>query len=331
MANQRTIFRWLAVNLQLGAADFSESDQRLLDQAAAIDEMRAVAAELGKPQGEWPTVREFDKHAGPGWTSDRVRELFGRWRTVIRELNGGSRHATAEQRAYRRQIAGRDYAYEDPWACIKQWLETKPPVKDRDTYNAWARLQNQGRRGGSGYKPGSTSIIQRLGLPWREIIRVANGEIDRSQATRSSGLEKPTWSTVDGHALVGRRDIAQLLGIDYQRVRRLESEVRFPRPVLVLRNTPAWLRDDIVGYQAGSEAPTRERDEFHSLYLTAAELAARHGVTPAALRQKEARAPAPDGAICGKHIWYLPHVEKWEAENPPTPHSGRMRLLNASE
>jgi hypothetical protein len=326
-----TILRWLATDLQLAAAELSDGDRLVLDQAAALEAIRAVAIKLDKPLGEWPTVREFDKHTDSGITSERVRRLFGRWRTAIRELNGGFTQATHEQRAYRRTVAGRDYDYEDPETCIDQWLDTQPVVENRDAYNSWARGQNKGHRGGRGFKPSSATIIQRLGLPFREIVRIRKGEIAPEEATRSSGLEKPTFSKIAGHVLIGRPEIAKLLGIDYQRVRRLESDARYPRPVLVLGNTSAWLRDDVLSYHAGRERPARETNAFRLHYLNASELAARHGVTPAALRQKNAHAPAPDGAVCGKHIWYLPHVELWEADNPPPPNSGRRRLQRASE
>lgn len=326
-----TILRWLATDLQLADAELSDSDRLLLDQEAALEAIRAVANGMGKAPGEWPTVREFDKHTDSGITSERVRQLFGRWRAATRELNGAVTQATHEQRAYRRKVAGRNYDYEDPETCIDQWLDTEPVIEDRDAYNSWARSQNKGHRGGPGFKPSSATIIQRLGLPFREILRIRKGEIAPEEATRSSGLEKPTFSNVAGHALVGRPEIAKLLGVDYQRVRRHESDARYPRPVLVLGNTSAWLRDDILKYQAGRKRPALETNAFRVRYLNASELAARHGVTPAALRQKNAHAPAPDGAVCGKHIWYLPHVERWEADNPPTPNSGRRRLQSASE
>jgi hypothetical protein len=323
VADKRTIRAMLSEDLRLTHRDISETDRILDEQEAALAAIRAVARKLNLQPGEWPTIREFDDHAGPGCTRRRVIDAFGRWSIAIAELNGLSRQ-TAEQLAYLRQVAGRDLAKCDPMESVREWLASDPQLFDRHSYDRWVRCTNTSADRGDRSHLGSITVIQRLGLTWSWLVKVARGEVSAEDAPQRTGREKPTWSS-GPHIFLGRREVAARLGLDYQRSRRLEGQADFPPPGIVLGNTPAWLNTQIDDYIQGKSSSPLDHNALRDSYLNAQELAERLHVTPAALRQPGAHAPKPTGAICGKHIWHLPAVEKWEAQTDKSPYSGRAR------
>ena len=89
----------------------------------------------------------------------------------------------------------------------------------------------------------------------------------------------------------------------------------FPKPVLVIGTGEAWLREDVEAFAEDRPIPARKRNELRDVYLTAQDLAARRGVTPEAVRQKNG-APPRTGQINRASIWYRPDVEHWLAEHP---------------
>jgi hypothetical protein len=319
VAEKHTVLGWLVEDLRLGAQPQSEIDQNLFDRAEALEAIRVTASKLQKAPSKL-TSREFGEHAPDGWTVRRVNKYWGRWQLAIDVLTGTKPRRTAAQDAYRRQCAGRDLRFEEPLVSVGKFLETTPKAKNRTVYDEFARAANQQiGRDGLRHLSGS-SIMQRLRIPWSLTIAVAAGETPLAEAQRATRApsEQPTWLSEDApHDLVDRRQIALILGKDYQQLRALENLQSYPAPVLVLPAVSAWLREDIEAYAAGIPILRRSHNALRPDYLTSADLALRLGVTRAALRQPKAHAPKPTGAVGGTGIWYRLYVERWLEQNAP--------------
>lgn len=300
-------------------------DAELEQRASALAAIRKAAALLEKPEGVWPTGKEFDAVSGDldGWTEKKVRGLFGRWTFAIDALNG-TRRTTLSQRNARRRLGGRASQYEEPMVSVRLWLETDPLCDDYRSYDAWCRRENRNLAAGELRKPLSGAVKSRLGLGWRQVVALARGEELPADDPRRAAT-RTTWS--DGpHELITRNEIAQLASMTRPQVTALTRRADFPPPALVGGRAPAWLRADVDAFLRGRRDGWRPSDWLGDQYLFAKEAARLLRVTPEALRQPGAAAPKPTAAIAGALVWYRPEFERWLEKTPVSPYSGRARI-----
>jgi predicted DNA-binding transcriptional regulator AlpA len=241
-----------------------------------------------------------------------VKNAWARWLFALDALNGGRVRPTPAQRELRSKIAGRQSRYEDPIAAMRRWRREQPEARTDDAYDAWTRRVNENLAEGELLMPGSTVIRDALVIPFTEAVRVAEGEIELDDARLSTRGANSTWSS-GPHDFINQNDIARITGKTRPQVATLIRQPDFPKAVLSVDTGDAWLREDVEAYAAGRPFTPREHNELRPLYLTAKEVAAARGVTPAALRQKNAAAPPRIGQINRTVIYYRPDVEEWLA------------------
>lgn len=302
------------------------ANEELGERAEALTAIRRAAALLGKRDGAWPTTKEFDALGDEldGWTSRRVNRAWGRWKFAIKALDGGRVRLTPAQRSAASKAAGRRGRFDAPVSCVGRWLETSPVDKTRDGYIEWSGRYNEAAGEDDLLMLSPRAMNDALGIPWRETVRVASGEISLAEATRSQPDKRTTW-TSGPHDFVSSTEIAVILGRPRERVYKAMLRHDFPAHVATFGRVRVWLRSDIEAYRDGRPFPVRGANELRAAYLDARELAELLRIQPGSIRHPDTATPPMTGVVARASYWLISDVEEWLLSNPPSPYSGRAR------
>jgi hypothetical protein len=188
---------------------------------------------------------------------------------------------------------------EETFAAVRRWLAEAPAGATFDAYDDFAREYNYSLADGAAPLPRYRTIIDSLGLTWRDVVAVARGEMDHPQAHRERA-EKRDWTRAP-ERLIGVATIGFLAGKKAGAARLLANEPYFPRPALVLANRRAWLEDEVLAYLAGERPHLREADRLRAEYMSTREVADAVGVVPMTLYHLRGQLP-PLGKLLASAI-----------------------------
>lgn len=307
-------------------------DEEVAVRGEALDAIRLAAALLGKDDGVWPTSKEFDALSGElgGWTPRRVTRAWGRWRFAIEALEGERVRLTPAQHAAASKAAGRRGRFDAPIPCVRRWLETMPLDTLKGTYIDWSRAYNAAACADDLLMLSPRTINDILGIPWRETVRVAAGEISLADAKRSETDKRTTW-TSGPHDFVSSTEICTLLGRPRERVYNEMRRNAFPTYVAVFGRSRVGVRSDIEAYRDGLPFPARQPNELRGDYFDAHELAEILRIQPSSIRHPDTATPPITGVVARTSYWLRSDTEEWLREHPASPYSGRARRPRPQE
>jgi hypothetical protein len=245
------------------SADPGEEDahtREVRERAAALEAIGKVSEHLGLPEGQAPTVQQFNETArklGLGWGSTRVARIWGRWRVATSAYRGEQVTRTAASRSRSRRTTGPARAHEEYLEGIRRWLATKPASETAKDYDEWAAEQAQ--RGGAERLPvKSLALRKALGLGWAEMLAVARGSIDLA-SSRDARARKQLAELRGSRKLVAGSLVALVLGGSRERVQHLaRHDPRFPTSVAQVGGARAWLLSDIEALSRRPQASTSQ-------------------------------------------------------------------------
>lgn len=297
-------------------------DREIAKRKAALEAMQQVAANLRLPAGQAPTTtqfREAAKRLSLPWSVSKVGRAWGRWRFACEAFTGHHLRRTARQQGVLDAHTGKRRVYEDYVTALRLWLETKPQAEVITSYEAWAREFNEVLPHDQKPVPGWTAIAHNLRIGFHDALRVARGETSLAELPKRRGDHTKEYGP-----LVSRQWIAGEYGLSPHHAAHVPRRPDFPKPVVMLSGTRAWLKEDVQAYFANKPFPKREEFELQETYLSRAELAALMGKRPRMMSQTTLT-PEPAGLVSRKRYWRRGDVEDWLEENDRAASSGRNR------
>jgi predicted DNA-binding transcriptional regulator AlpA len=253
----------------------------------------------------------------------KVISAWGSWREASNAYRGAWTQPTPKQRALRRSVRARKWSHEEHITSLRHWLDTKPATQTMADYDAWAEAANDPAAASRLRYPKVNAIRYGTGLPWRDLLAIARKETtyeERAEAQLEARREAQK-ARVAGHDLVGRGDVALILGWSPRTMEAYTDLPTFPRPVARLGTYRVWLRSDVEAYRDGERVPARAERELQDDLLTTRQVAERLGKDPMTVRAQLSMhrfhlCPPPDGNIAGTNYWYRDTFEKWLEANP---------------
>lgn len=311
LQDQLAVFGELREYLGAGDGPRSSLDQKLLEQAAALDAMGAVARDLGLPPGRSPNTVQFNEVAprvAPGWNVSRVVRLFKKWHLAAEIYEGKQPSRTAAQLGVERR-AGRRRRREDYIVAVRKWLDSRPEAVFENAYNDFTKIYNEHLEPGELPLPIMETMRKALKLNFREIVRVARGEVDLENAQPYEPRMRHRLADKEGpHGLIGGRTAAELCGSPTRGSGHLVYRPGFPEPALVVDRQRLWRREDVEAFAAGRPVPDRPFNELRGLYVTLKDLAEITGVVEGRVSGIPG-APEPAVVISNKRIYLRDDVE----------------------
>lgn len=301
----------------------TELDREVRERAESLDTLATVAQHLGLPDGQAPTVAQFDRVAselGLEWNSARVGRRWGRWR-FAKDAFEGRRIRSTQHRSEASQRRGRrasTYSEEECLSALKQWLESAPPRVTLMSYNRWQRLVNERVSAGAPHVPSWATIRASLQIGFVAAVEVARGELSLTEARdieARRGREREDWSRTEHH-FVGVEWISRRLGRSRQEADLLARRKGFPRPVVRFERRRAWLQEDLEAYFQDKPLGDRDREGLEELYLTSGQVAAMIGRATTSLSMGYDRLPQPAGMVSFRLFFLRSEVEQWMRDNP---------------
>lgn len=292
----------------------TDVDRLIEREQEALSVLRRVADDL-RERGALgpdraPTADQFDavaKRLGLTWDRSRVVRVFGLWRNAKRSLL--DQHVTQgrAQRRFRHKTAGRRRSHEECLTAVRGWLGSKPEGLQRLDYDSWAEKENRKRGDDERPLPMAEAIRSRLGFPWSDVVKVAQGTIELSAALKRQARRVLRGRSDDD--LVGAAAVQALLGTPTQHVPSLLARPDFPRPVTRIGRTRAWVLGDLKAYGDGRPAPKRSENEFQDKVLDSSQVARRLGLRQDSVlrlihEKRWDRLPQPDGQVGAHHYWW---------------------------
>jgi hypothetical protein len=291
----------------------TEADREVDERQAALEVMRRVAEELGLPEGQAPTTTQFNevsKRLGLGWSASRVGRAWGRWRFACEAFTGHHVRKTARQNVLIEAKTGKRRAYENYLTALRLWLDTNPAVEEITAYDAWAREFNDDLSPEQLPVTRWHAIYTNLRISFSDALRVARGEKALADCEPLRGNHSEEYGP-----LVSTRWIARERELSEHHAKNVTHRPDFPKPIVNLSRTRAWLKEDVEAYFAGRPFPVREEYELQGEYLSLVELAALMGKPPRRLVSQTMRKPEPAGQVSRRHYWRRDEVERWLKEN----------------
>jgi predicted DNA-binding transcriptional regulator AlpA len=184
-------------------------------------------------------------------------------------------------------------------------LATEPLPETAAAYDAFAREYNYTLAGGQVPLPRYQTMISNLALPWRDIVALGRGELERGQAIARRKEKRD--HTQGPHDLIAVGTIALIVGSGTEIAHRLTRRADFPRPALILAGRRAWLRDEVDAYLRGERPRLLEANRLRNEYVTAGDVAKRLAVHPVTLSRMTE--PRPIGQVAGFNYWLVGEVE----------------------
>jgi hypothetical protein len=180
----------------------------------------------------------------------------------------------------------------------------------RDAYNAWVQIR---REQGAVLITG-TQVVRRLNLPWEQVIRVANGEVDLDTAYDQE-IHKILQRT-DPLGLVGIFEAAVLLGMNRRAIQDLVAGPGGLAAVATIAGIQALYKDDVLAYGENKPILPRVPGEAQTLIVDGPEIAdmfrVKRDTLPSLLRGSNFnRVSPPDGKIGSHHYWLRERVGAW--------------------
>jgi hypothetical protein len=291
----------------------TEADREVSERQAALGVMRQVADELHLPEGQSPTSSQFDevsKRLGIGWSTSRVVRAWGRWRFACEAFIGHRVRKSARQKAILEANTGKRRAYENYLTAVRLWLNTNPPIEEITAYDAWTREFNDDLPDDQPPVPLWSPIYSNLRVSFADVLRVARGEAELGDCHRRLGDHRS-----DRGPLVSTNWIAGEHDLSEHQARHITHRPDFPKPVVKLSGTRAWLKTDVEAYFDDRPFPKRKEYELQEEFLSLAELAALMGKPPERLKSQTMRRPEPAGLVSRRRYWRKSEAERWLKEN----------------
>jgi len=300
--------------LGLQAPEHEDIDHRLERKAEALEVLRQVVAHLGRK----PKASEFDHllkelRLDDAWSKSKIIALFRKWNYAFEALDGAPPQ-TPEEAALRSALRGRKRGLEDYMTAIRRWLDTDPPKLTLRAYDAWAKRTNAAGLRDEAPLPHGQTIVNGLVHPWRDVLRVAHGEISIEDAAIKSASPMADYSTGPDD-LIGGITAAQIIGTGRSNITHLRRKKSFPPPALRLRgDRPVWVREDIEAYANGQRGGWKRRG-LQARYYNSAEMAELVQLERSQLSEPRVAAPRPTGRASGAIYWLKSDADRWIQEH----------------
>lgn len=291
-----------------GGVTETKIDQDIARRKTALEALQRVARELRLPQGQAPTstqFREAAKRLGLPWSVSKVGRVWGKWRFACEAYTGHHLRRSAHQQGVLDVHTGKRRVYEDYVTAIRLWLDTSPAVETIVAYDNWAREFNGVLPHNQAPVPGWAAIYRNLRVSFRDVLRVARG-----QAALADFRRQTSDHTKEHGPLVSRQWIAGEYGLSPHQAANVPRRPEFPKPVVMLSGTRAWLKDDVRAYFENRRFPKRKEFERQDEYLSLVELAALMGKRPRSISQTT-RLPEHAGLVSRKRYWLRKEVTEW--------------------
>jgi hypothetical protein len=289
-----------------------KSDGQIEDRAAAVEAVARVARHLGLEDATKLKVKQFNEapeEIRDGWTVNRIIKACDTWRAARESAAGGNAKLSARQRALLSALKSRALLTDDYVTSVRQWLDTKPLTFGYLEYDEWVTTENATRGDDELLLPSYNVIRRSLGLGWRNMLRVASGELSVKAAQQAQLARTPRAASGEFAAMM---DIVRMTERTYEVVRRFTRTDDFPVPALVIAGRRHWLRSDITAYFAGESFPKRELNELKGLYVDVNEAAKILGVSTNTMTRGRG---APDPKYTGAHrLWLRSEIVAWRDE-----------------
>jgi predicted DNA-binding transcriptional regulator AlpA len=303
---QIDLFLLVSKSLRFDAPAF---DDELVKRQESLESIRRAAAQLGLERP--PTVAEYESAARElrlSWSWQQIHRLWSSFATAAQVALGDTAPTSAQQRSFMsRYGALRLNQREPPLDAVRRWLATEPLPETAAAYDAFAREHNYTLARGEIPLPRYQTMIGNLALPWRDIVAVARGDLERGQAIARRKEKRD--HTQGPHDLIAVGTIALIVGAGNEIAHRLTRQPDFPRPALILAGRRAWLRDEVADYLRGERPPLLKANRLRNEYMTAGEVAERLAIHLVTLsRMTEPRAI---GQVAGCNYWLVGEVEAY--------------------
>ena len=272
------------------------------------------------------TVASYDQAARAlklRWRSGRIIDAFGSWRNAKLALAGERLGESAEQASLRRSSTGRRRDHEDHLVGLRLWLASTPASKKQLDYQQFREQYNARRREDQRPLVHAQTIIDKLGLPWAMLLKIAKGETTLEAARQeqqpasahdpSAPVSDLPTSFSDASDVVDIRRLALILGKGVNDSAKLTRQRGFPPAAAIISGRRLWRRADVDAYRDGERAFTAQEGFLQSQFLSKHQLAARLGLTSGQLRSALRRGdrklvPAPR-RVGGTFYWLRSEVE----------------------
>jgi predicted DNA-binding transcriptional regulator AlpA len=300
-----------------GDVQETATDVDMARRKGALSAIGRVAEELGLPEGQAPTTtqfREVSKRLGLGWSVSKVgRAWSGKWRFACEAYVGHRLRRSARQQGVL-DAQGKRRVYEDYVTSLRLWLDTNPLVETTVAYDRWSREFNEVLPRNQAPVSGWTTIYHNLRVSFRDVLRVARGEVALADCPKKAGGDH----TKEHGPLASRQWIAGEYGLSAHQAANVPRHPDFPKPVVLFSGRRAWLRDDVRAYFEGRRVPKRTEFELQDQYLGLAELAALMGKPPSRLKSQTMKRPPQAGLVSRTRYWERREVERW-MQGAPAP------------
>ena len=273
--------------------------------------LRQVADKVGHP----PTTAEYREVAaelGLDWSWQQIQRLWG-WSRALEALESGHAPWTAAERSFRRKHTRRRRSRREPTEAVKLWMEGKPEATNRQDYDDWAREHNYRLEDGDLPVPRAGTVINSLGLRWREVLLLARGDRERDELLEGKERKnKGDWSR--GERLISVTTIGVMSGRAASTANLLLNEYGCPAHVATFSGRRAWLFDEIARYLEDEEVPSHAENNLQDKYMTAEEFFSAVGFVTFNRHRKPVEVE-PHGKVAGMHYWLRAEVEEWVRKN----------------
>lgn len=323
-----TVYEELRDYLGLAAAVETEVEREIEARRKTLEAMRAVAAHLGRAEGEGIKVREYNqarRELGLDVSEKQIRSAWGRWREANRVLAGGKARESPAQRSFRRHSSGKQPTKDTPFSALCEWLHDEhgvagaPPAskgatdygKYRKVRNATSSLKDLPRL------PTASYIVTTTGLLWEDCVACALGEADADELREQRATERRQDEGPLG--LISGADIARVFGL--RQLNKADTQKPgFPVIVAVVGGFNAWVGDDVRAYHQGRDFPHRDPGSYQDKLVDAVEAAQLLGYHVDTLRtrisQESPLIPMPEGRVGNAYYWRRETVTNWK--KPPS-------------
>jgi hypothetical protein len=311
LSDREQLMTYTAIRDYLGAANHqSETATELDERAKAVELVLTVAASYGLEDPRQLSVKDFDaasQRIRGGWKSGRVISAWGKWRFAREAAAGERSRLTARQVAIRRAVGARHLRSDDYIAALRIWFRTDPPKLGLIEYDQWRREEAERHPGELSY-PSYASCREALGLSWKEMLRVARGEVTLARARKARArAARPSFSRGKHHFLSPIEIVARTAE-PMSTVQRWIGQPGFPEPALVIAKRRFWLAEDVDAFVAGRPVAKRRRNELGHLYVNSPGAAAVLGMSLPGLWQLKPRLK-PIAQVGGQFLYLRKDVE----------------------
>lgn len=307
----------------------------------ALEALAEVARHLGLPDGQAPTVKQFEvtsKELGLEFSKSQVIRVWGKWRFASQAFVGGYLAYTTAQGTRKKQAEWYDRGNEEPIEALRRWLATKPPKETVISYDAWAKEQNREAKPGAPKLQTHPGVTARVGLPWADAIKVARGERTKEEARADPTRRLKNAGDQDKHFakrwelrrdalkdlpdLISVAEVARLYGLGPFAGGKRTHQSGFPKPVQEWASGRLWLRDEVEAHLSGRNRKSADRERAKGL-LQSDELAKRLGMKLTTMQRyvvlkKWFLVPPPSVKLARSSFWLEEEVVAWE-NDPDSP------------